>query len=153
MDEGDRANARTYLTQALQGHGEVDRADIQRRIAELEPISWWDFVHGAGSSAGPITYSPTFDRYIETGPKLLVAMSAREGAAKAQGEVLVQMLLDQLSLDPVTDRVMNGPTNQQWLDPWRAFLEREGVRFHRGDLGGFTLAALVPMAMPKPMAT
>lgn len=36
MDEGDRANARTYLTQALQGHGEVDRADIQRRIAELD---------------------------------------------------------------------------------------------------------------------
>lgn len=116
----------------------------ERRTAELEPISWWDFVHGAGSSAGPITYSPAFDRYIETGPKLLVAMSAREGAAKAQGEALVQMLLDQLSLDPVTDRVMNGPTNQQWLDPWRAFLEREGVRFHRGDLGGFTLVGDEP---------
>lgn len=36
MDEGDRTNARNYLTQALAGHGEVDRADIQRRIAELD---------------------------------------------------------------------------------------------------------------------
>ena len=36
MDEGDRVAARNYLTQALQGHGEVDRADIQRRIAELD---------------------------------------------------------------------------------------------------------------------
>ena len=35
-DEGDRVAARNYLTQALQGHGEVDRADIQRRIAELD---------------------------------------------------------------------------------------------------------------------
>ncbi len=116
----------------------------ERRCAALEPVSWWDFVHGVGSDAGPITYSPAFDRYIETGPKLLVAMSAREGAAKAQGEVLVQMLLDQLSLDPVTDRVMNGPTNRQWIDPWRAHLEREGVRFHRGELGGFALGGEGP---------
>jgi len=36
MDEGDRSAARNYLTQALAGHGEVDRADIQRRLAELD---------------------------------------------------------------------------------------------------------------------
>jgi tetratricopeptide (TPR) repeat protein len=35
-DEGDRVGARNYLTQALQGHGEVDRAEIQRRITELD---------------------------------------------------------------------------------------------------------------------
>lgn len=36
MDEGDRATARTALQQALAGRGEVDREDIQRRLAELD---------------------------------------------------------------------------------------------------------------------
>ncbi|MDP8980145.1 MAG: hypothetical protein M3O35_06105 [Acidobacteriota bacterium] len=34
--------------------------------------------------------------------------------------------------DLVFDRLLNGPTNDVWLDPWVDFLGKKGVRFHTG---------------------
>ena len=31
---------------------------------------------------------------------------------------------------PSTDRVLNGPTNDVWIDPWRRYLESQGVAYH-----------------------
>jgi uncharacterized protein with NAD-binding domain and iron-sulfur cluster len=135
----------------------------ERREAEYEAMSWWDFAHGmAGASltSPPITYSPAFDADIEAAPKLLVAMSAKEGAARAQGEILVQMLLDQVTISDDVDRVLNGPSNDQWLTPWRTYLEGLGVSFHRGRLRRFETTgghpvpdwSVVPAGLPPPGA-
>jgi 15-cis-phytoene desaturase len=37
-------------------------------------------------------------------------------------------------LNPIkgsTDRVLDGPTNLVWIDPWRTYLESAGVRYVR----------------------
>jgi hypothetical protein len=40
-------------------------------------------------------------------------MSARTG-----GYILLQLLLDMLDPRRPADRVLSGPTNEVWIDPW-----------------------------------
>ena len=39
-------------------------------------------------------------------------------------------LFDIATPGPSTDRVLNGPTNDVWIDPWRRYLESRGVGYH-----------------------
>lgn len=101
-----------------------------RRAAECETQSWWDYVDGDA-------YSPRFQRYLEKAPQALVAMTARRGDARTQGTVTMRLLLDQLTDGTRTDGTLNGPTSLAWFAHWRRYLESQGVVFHRGALTGF----------------
>jgi hypothetical protein len=102
----------------------------ERRAQELETVSWWDFIGGDG-------YSPRMREHLEAMPQLLVAMTARESDARTFGDVVVQLLKDQLLFDPRTDALLNAPTNEAWFAHWRRYLEHQGVRFRRAKLTGF----------------
>ena len=51
-------------------------------------------------------------------------MSARTG-----GYILLQLLFDLSRPGGQADRVLNGPTNDVWIDPWLAHLRALGVDY------------------------
>jgi uncharacterized protein with NAD-binding domain and iron-sulfur cluster len=85
-----------------------------RRFAELEHQSWWDFI-GASSR------SRAFQDLLARGfTRSLVALRAEEGSARTVGTILLQLMLD-FSQENL-DRVLDGPTSEVWLTPWRELL-------------------------------
>ena len=96
----------------------------ERRLAEYERINWWEF-------AGAEARSKTYQKFLADGiTRSLVAAKARKASTRTIGDIFVQLMLT--ILDPTagsTDRVLDGPTNLVWIDPWRADLESRGVRY------------------------
>lgn len=105
-----------------------------RREKEYEAISWWDFLEGD-------SYSPGFQEAMDSWPQALVAMTAREGDARTQGDVSVQLLLDQIADVRYADGTLNAPTSEAWFAHWRRYLQMQGVEFVHGELQGMELDA------------
>jgi 15-cis-phytoene desaturase len=105
-----------------------------RRMAELEHVTWWNFI-GAAERSRP------YQLYLAIGlTRSLVAMKAETASARTVGVILIQLLLDLASPFGTVDRVLNGPTSEVWLDPWRAYLEQRGVRFQfEARIGGLEI--------------
>jgi uncharacterized protein with NAD-binding domain and iron-sulfur cluster len=103
-----------------------------RRMSEYEAISFWRYVDGD-------RYSPRFQSYLNS-PRFMVAMDARRGSARTIGNKAIQILLDFRRPGGTNDRVLNGPTTTQWLDPWEKHLRSRGAEVHFGkELRGFDL--------------
>jgi geranylgeranyl pyrophosphate synthase/uncharacterized protein with NAD-binding domain and iron-sulfur cluster len=98
----------------------------ERRIGEYERVSWWEFIDAEPRSA-------SYQKFLATGfTRSLVASKARKASARTVGDMFVQMMLT--FLDPTsgsTDRVLDGPTNLVWIDPWCTYLESRGVHYVR----------------------
>jgi geranylgeranyl pyrophosphate synthase/uncharacterized protein with NAD-binding domain and iron-sulfur cluster len=99
----------------------------ERRIGEYEGTSWWEFVGAEQRSA-------SYQKFLAAGiTRSLVAAKARKASTRTIGDIFVQLMLT--ILNPTagsTDRVLDGPTNLVWIDPWLAHLERSGVRYVKG---------------------
>jgi len=108
----------------------------QRRLEEYETMKWWDFIEAPRMSA-------TYQAYLGQGlTRSLVAMRAQESSLRTVGYILLQLLYGLVGPGEVFDRLLNGPTNEVWIDPWTAYLEGHGVRFHRDvQVTGFELDA------------
>jgi 15-cis-phytoene desaturase len=97
----------------------------ERRLAEYENVRWWDFI-GAGRM------SRLYQAYLAQGmTRSLVAMRAEESSTRTVGYILLQLFYGLLCPDRVFDRLLAGPTNDVWIHPWTAHLERLGVIFER----------------------
>ncbi|HEY1337454.1 MAG TPA: FAD-dependent oxidoreductase, partial [Bryobacteraceae bacterium] len=97
----------------------------ERRIAEYEKISWWDFIDAFSKSAA-------FQQFLARGmTRSMVAIRAEEGSARTVGYIGLQLTLGLFNPNPV-DRLLNGPTNEVWIDPWLRHLISLGVGFHNG---------------------
>jgi uncharacterized protein with NAD-binding domain and iron-sulfur cluster len=59
----------------------------------------------------------------------VVAAKAREMSARTGGYILLQLLFDLSRPGGQADRVLNGPTNDVWIDPWLAHLRSLGVDY------------------------
>jgi uncharacterized protein with NAD-binding domain and iron-sulfur cluster len=95
----------------------------QRRFAEFERRSWWEF-------SGAQTRSPAYGKFLADGlTRSLVAAKAHEMSARTGGTILLQLLFDLSRPGSQADRVLNGPTNQVWIDPWLAHLRSLGVDY------------------------
>jgi len=93
----------------------------ERRNTEYEKIGWWDFI-------GAQRRSPAYQKLLGHGiTRSLVAAKARTASTKTIGDIFVQLLFDIVTPGPSTDRVLDGPTNDVWIDPWRRYLESQGV--------------------------
>jgi 15-cis-phytoene desaturase len=77
--------------------------------------TWWEFL-------GAQHFAPRFQNEVDTFIRTMVAMEARNGSARTIGNVGMQLLLDLVSEGTRVDRVLNGPTSDQWLLPWEAYL-------------------------------
>jgi uncharacterized protein with NAD-binding domain and iron-sulfur cluster len=98
----------------------------ERRNEDYEKIGWWDFI---GAEHRSLAYQKLLGHGIT---RSLVAAKARAASTKTIGNIFVQLLFDIVTPGPSTDRVLNGPTNDVWIDPWRRYLESQGVSYHLG---------------------
>lgn len=94
----------------------------ERRLELFEGISWWEYL--GCSQTGR---SRAFKDLVRATTRTLVAAKAEEASAYTIGRLAIRSLLDTLSN---VDRVLNGPTNEVWIDPWVAHLKAQGVVFH-----------------------
>ena len=96
----------------------------ERRDSDYEKMGWWEFI---GAETRSLAYQKLLGHGIT---RSLVAAKAREASTKTIGNIFVQLLFDIVTPGPSTDRVLNGPTNDVWIDPWRRYLESQGVAYH-----------------------
>jgi uncharacterized protein with NAD-binding domain and iron-sulfur cluster len=93
----------------------------ERRMTEYEKISWYDFIDAANRSPA---YQSLYGHGIT---RSLVAAKARRASTKTIGNIFLQMLLHIVQPGNAADRVLNGPTSDVWIDPWRKYLTSLGV--------------------------
>jgi uncharacterized protein with NAD-binding domain and iron-sulfur cluster len=94
-----------------------------RALHEYENLSWWDFMQAD-------THSAAFRQFFVEGlTRCLVAARADLANTRAGGVVLTQLVYGSFADSPSFDRLLNGPTSQVWIEPWRAYLVSRGVEF------------------------
>ncbi|CAH8771736.1 hydroxysqualene dehydroxylase [Paenibacillus dendritiformis] len=97
----------------------------ERRLLDYQRVSWWDFLQAEKQS-------PEF-RHIFTGlTRILVAARAREVNACTVGTVGATIMLDMVLPGGSADRLLNGPTNDVWINPWLNYLRQGGVDYRFG---------------------
>jgi uncharacterized protein with NAD-binding domain and iron-sulfur cluster len=95
----------------------------ERRMNDYEKIGWWEFI-------GAEQHSPAYQKLLGHGiTRSLVAAKADTASTKTIGNIFIQLLFDIVTPGPSTDRVLCGPTNEVWIDPWLKHLVRNGVRY------------------------
>ena len=101
------------------------------RVARLEPMTWWDYLDADNKSQ-------TYRDLIAATTRLMVAAKAEEASAYTIGKLAMRTFSDALAS---VDRVLKGPTNEVWIDPWVEHLRGLGVTFHTGwELDSIDLA-------------
>ena len=92
----------------------------KRREQELDEISWWEFIDADNRSQA------LRDRLSYT-TQSLVALRPQVGSARTIGTIFLQLLLGQIDPTRPTERILNGPTSEAWIDPWTEYLDSLGV--------------------------
>jgi len=97
----------------------------ERRLVEYERVNWWDFIEAD-------TRSAAYQKYFGDGiTRSLVAAKARRASARTIGDIFVQIVFSILVPGGVAgDRLLNGPTNDVWLNPWLKYLRDRGTVYH-----------------------
>ncbi|QSQ23445.1 NAD(P)-binding protein [Pyxidicoccus parkwayensis] len=114
----------------------------ERRKAEYEGISWWEYLEGFDPKTGArrYQYSDAFKRDMQFAPRVLAAFDGKWGDARTNGNTLAQLYLNNLLPMPKTDGTLNGPTTPAWFRPWRRYLQESlRVEFRTGRLTRFAL--------------
>jgi uncharacterized protein with NAD-binding domain and iron-sulfur cluster len=107
-----------------------------RRVGQWDQLSWWDFVNAERFSR---EYQRTFGNGLT---KTLVAAKGTKASTRTIGLMalaFIYSLMSQASPEVrsqsgygAADRLLDGPTNEAWIDPWVAHLRGLGVRFVEG---------------------
>lgn len=92
----------------------------RRREDELDDISWWAFIDAENRSQ-------EFRDRLAYATQALVALRPQVGSARTIGTIYLQLLFGQLDPTRPTERVLNAPTSEAWIDPWTRHLESLGV--------------------------
>ena len=96
----------------------------ERRLNEYEKIGWWDFI-------GAEQRSDAYQKLFGIGcTRSVVAAQAKLASAKTIGDLFVQTFFNLAEPEISADRVLDGPTNDVWIDPWLTYLRGRGVEYH-----------------------
>jgi 15-cis-phytoene desaturase len=88
----------------------------ERRIAEYDGVTWWEFVGADCMSYG---YQQLVARLP---PLLLIAVHPTEASARTMGNSFISMSYAGTAPGNNIERSLNGPPSDTWLDPWLAYL-------------------------------
>ena len=98
----------------------------ERRYGEYEYQSWWDFSEATRRSTA-------YQDFLAKGlTRTLVAARAEIMSARTGGYILLQLLFDLANYGVSVDRVLDGPTNEVWIQPWLRHLDVLGVTYREG---------------------
>jgi uncharacterized protein with NAD-binding domain and iron-sulfur cluster len=93
----------------------------ERRLQELEGVSWPSFIGSASAS-------PNFHKYFARGyTHFISAVDPQLASARTFGAILAQMTRAMVEPGSSGDQVLTGPTNDVWIDPWVSHLASIGV--------------------------
>lgn len=112
----------------------------ERRKGPWDHLSWWKFMRADGRS----TWFQ--DNLVKGTTMALVAVKPEVCSVSSGGNIMDAFLWNLMGYDrgPLTAyalRFLDGPTSEVWIDPWVAYLQSRGVRFHLGQsLTGVTLS-------------
>lgn len=106
----------------------------ERKNQEYEKISWWKFLEAD-------RFSDAYRHLLVQGlTRTLVAARAEIASMKTGSSITLQLMYSALNPGVNVDRVLNGPTNEKWLNPWYDYLTGQGVKYFKGHEGiGFEL--------------
>ena len=92
-----------------------------RRITEFDDVTWWDFTEADRMSA-------EYQRLVANMPSLLlVAVRPEVASTRTLGDAMIQMLQYGFFPGRTIDRLLDGPEEELWVQPWVQ---------HLRDLGG-----------------
>lgn len=99
-----------------------------RRMGQWEKTSWWEFVGAESRSA---EYQNVAARGMT---RALVAAKEEIASTRTIGNMAEAFVyaLAGLGTTGHADQVLNGPTNEVWIDPWVELLRAKGVQFVTG---------------------
>jgi 15-cis-phytoene desaturase len=97
----------------------------ERRLAEYEGIGWWQFIAAE-------RFSDNYRSVFGASTRSLVAADPRRASVRTIGDISLQAVLGLSTPGVVYDRVLDGPTSAQWIEPWLAHLQARGVEYRRG---------------------
>jgi hypothetical protein len=104
----------------------------ERRAAEFEGVDWWQYIDADNKDRTDV-----YRAYLGSTPRVLVAADPKVANTKTVGDILLQLLFNLVDPGVSADRVLNGPTNDVWIDPWLAHLRWLGVRYeHEAEVTG-----------------
>lgn len=92
----------------------------ERRLKEWEYRSWWNFLCAD-------SMSEQFQKFFADGTRALVAARGREMSARTGGLIACQLFFSMMRASGRVDRLLDGPTSDVWINPWREYLEGHGV--------------------------
>lgn len=92
-----------------------------RRKNEYERIGWWEYLDADNRSEA---YQTLFVRGLT---RTLVAARAEVASTKTGGDVFLQLMFDISTPGTSSDRILNAPTNDAWINPWVTHLKSKGV--------------------------
>lgn len=96
----------------------------ERRFEEYERIGWWTFI-------GAENRSEAYQKFLAIGiTRSLVAAKARTASTKTIGDIFLQLLFGVIAPDTASNRLLNGPTNVVWIQPWLEYLQKCGITYH-----------------------
>jgi 15-cis-phytoene desaturase len=96
----------------------------ERRLNEYGRIGWWEFIEADQRSEA-------YRKYLAIGAtRTLVASSAELANTRTVADIGWQLILNMAMPGQSSDRVLNGPTNEVFIDPWLAYLRKRGVDYH-----------------------
>lgn len=95
-----------------------------RRRNEYERIGWWEFLDSDNHSEA---YQTIFSKGLT---RTLVAARAETASTKTGGNIFLQLMFDIAQPGTSSDRILNAPTNDAWINPWEKYLREKGVKFH-----------------------
>jgi uncharacterized protein with NAD-binding domain and iron-sulfur cluster len=121
----------------------------ERRYQEWEYTSWWEF-SGAKTRSAPDGGLSAYQKYLAGGlTRCFVAARPELMSARTGGYVGLRLEHDELHRGHAIDRVLNGPTYEQWIEPWLEHLTAQGVdirchtEVHRIEMDGKRVGAVV----------
>ncbi|MGQ0699287.1 MAG: hydroxysqualene dehydroxylase [Panacagrimonas sp.] len=112
------AESRFFVDRVMQIATSCD----ERRIAEYESQDWWTFIDAPNFSAN-------YQKVFASTTRSLVAADPRRASAKTIGDITLQAVLGTVTPGKVYDRVLDGPTSVEWIDPWLSYLRLQGVDY------------------------
>lgn len=99
-------------------------SSYERRKEEYERMGWWEFVQAN-------RFSQNYKTFLAKGlTRTLVAAHAETVSTKTGGDIMLQLMFDIAKPGRSSDCILNGPTNDVWIDPWLDYLTSKGLRYH-----------------------